>query len=409
MPKRERNNRLRYMGLGAYTALGAWATVQVASAVTGLDDTTLVDALEEPPPGGGEWPLVSIIVPARNEERNLPRLLPSLLEQRYPNYEVIVVDDQSEDSTLQILQSWAERDKRLRVVSGKPLPREEGWLGKPHAMHQGAEQAKGEWLLFTDADSFHEQQALPTTMHYALANNSDLLTIFPHYELVTPSERLVMPVVFMGILTLYPPRKVLDPKSKVAIANGQYILIKRDVYTAVGGVSSVKGQIVEDLEFGKVVKQAGYRLCIINGRQLMKVRMYTNLREIWEGWSKNIVLSFRTNPFSGFLTVFGLFALAFMPGILVRRTTRAWQRAGISGRKDDRLFAGWQALITTWILGNQLFYRRKVDTMLGLPIGWTFTQPVGALLLAAIVASSAVNIARGRGVTWKGRTYAGRG
>ena len=166
-------------------------------------------------------------------------------------------------------------------------------------MYQGAKVARGEWLLFTDADTVHSELSVSSSMAYALRRRVDLLSIGPYPELVTPAERLLMPVAFMGVSTFFPAVKVNDPNSKVAIANGQYIFIRREVYDAVGGIERVKDKIAEDLEFGKIVKSAGYRLYIADGRHLMTVRMYTNLRELWEGWGKNTVLSFRENPIVG--------------------------------------------------------------------------------------------------------------
>src|SRR4051794_5311204 len=205
---------LRFLGLGAFTAVSAAGTSVALRASDTLDEVAAVDGLSEAAPGGGEWPFVSIVVPARNEERNLPRLLPSLLGQRYPRYEVIVVDDQSEDATPGILTEWAGRDPKLRVIRGGELP--EGWKGKPFAMHQGALAATGEWLLFTDADTDHAPLALSSTIAYAIAHHIDLLTILPQMELGPPSERLVMPIAVMGITALHPASRVNDPGSKVA-------------------------------------------------------------------------------------------------------------------------------------------------------------------------------------------------
>src|SRR4051812_27792592 len=170
---------LRFLGLGAFTAVSAAGTSVALRASDTLDEVAAVDGLREAAPGGGEWPFVSIVVPARNEEKNLPRLLPSLLGQRYPRFEVIVVDDKSTDGTPQVLEEWQARDERLHVVRGEDLPREEGWMGKPHAMMQGARIAKGEWLLFTDADTRHEPKSLSSTVASAMKQGIDLFTIAP--------------------------------------------------------------------------------------------------------------------------------------------------------------------------------------------------------------------------------------
>jgi chlorobactene glucosyltransferase len=396
------------MGLAALTAAGIDGALYTFRALDQIEIVPSVDALLEEPTGGGEWPRVSIIVPARNEERNLPRLLPTLLRQHYPDYEVIVVDDQSEDASPRILNDWARRDTRLKVVHGKDLPRDQGWLGKPHAMHQGAERATGEWLLFTDADTTHTVLALSSAMAYALAHEVDAFSILPATELGTAIERIVMPVAFEGINLLYPANKVNDPNSKIAIANGQFILIKRDVYDAVGGTARVKDKIAEDLEFAKAIKSDGFRLRMADGRHLMSVRMYTNFQEIWEGWSKNTVLSFRENPAQGLLSVAALFSSLVLPLLLFRWARDTWRDADHTADLSDRVAASWIMGIGAWSAGVPLVYRRRVDMMLGLPPGWTLTQPLGTLIFALIMLNSVIRLALGRGVTWKGRTYAHR-
>jgi chlorobactene glucosyltransferase len=365
-----------------------------------------VDGLKTKPPGGGEWPFVSVIVPARNEQRNLPTLLPSLLSLHYPNYEVIVVDDQSTDSTPQILAEWAARDPRLHVVRGEDLPRDEGWMGKPHAMMQGARTAGGRWLLFTDADTEHGPLALSSTIAYALRHGIDLLTIIPDIELVTPSEKLIMPVASMGISILYPFYKVNDPMSSTAIANGQYILVRRDVYDAVGGIERVKDKIAEDLEFGKAVKADGYMLRFADGRHLMSVRMYTNLGEVWEGWSKNVVLSMQGNPAQGVMAAASVFSVVILPFVLVRWVIRLWRAAQQSGRADDRLAAGWATAISSWFIALPLVYRYRLDRATGLSPAWTLTTPLGVAIFGVLMLWSLARLLTGRGVTWKGRTYA---
>ncbi len=399
---------LRFIKLGVATAALVAPSVETFKSLAPADTVPEIDGLSEGPPGGGEWPFVSVVVPARDEERNLPRLLPTLLSQRYPNYEVIVVDDQSTDATPRILADWAGQDPRLRIVEGVELPRHEGWLGKPYAMHQGAQAAGGEWLLFTDADTRHSPFSLSSSMAYALAHKVDLLTILPHAELGTPSERLLMPVAFMGIATFYPPRKVNDPAKEVAIANGQYMLIRREVYDAVGGAARVKGKIAEDLEFGKAVKSDGYRLRLADGRHLMTVRMYTNLSELWEGWSKNVVLSFRDNPTVGLLGVTGLLLSPTLPFVLFRWAWRSLREAKQSRSWSDRVAALWVGALAVAGTALPFVYRRKVDKSLGLPLGWTLTQPVGVALFGLILLNSFLRLITGKGVTWKGRTYAGR-
>jgi hypothetical protein len=215
-----------------------------------------------------------------------------------------------------------------------------------------------------------------------------------------------MPVATMGISALFPFYRVNNPKSKVAIANGQYILIRREVYDAVGGIGRVKDKIAEDLEFGKAVKGDGYRLYLADGRHLMDVRMYTNLGEVWEGWSKNVVLSMQDNPVQGLVAVMGVFSVLVLPFVLVRWVLRLWKEAEKSGRSWDSLAATWATAITSWFLALPLAYRYRLDRSVGLSPAWTLTLPLGVAVFGALLLSSLVRLITGRGVTWKGRTYA---
>lgn len=402
------SNLFRFLRLGALTAAISGLTALVFKQQRPPDRVPEVDALREGPPEGRTWPFISIVVPVRNEERNLPRLLPTLLAQRYPNYEVVIIDDQSTDATPRILAEWQAKDSRLKVIRGKELPQKEGWHGKPHAMYQGAKVARGEWLLFTDADTKHSPLSISSSIAYALSHKVDLLTISPCPELGSPSEKLLMPVAFMGIFTFFPPAKVNDPNSEVAIANGQYIFIRREVYDAVGGIERVKDKIAEDLEFGKAVKSDGYRLYLADGQHLMSVRMYTNLQELWEGWSKNTVLSFRENPIVGILGVPAIVLSPTMPVIWLRWTISNWRTANRTHKPADELAAAWVTALATIGTLTPFIYRRRVDRMLGLSPIWTLTQPVGVVVFGLILLNSFLRLITGKGVTWKGRTYASR-
>ncbi|MFP5503409.1 MAG: glycosyltransferase family 2 protein, partial [Candidatus Sericytochromatia bacterium] len=167
----------------------------------------------------GGAPLVSIIVPARNEAHQIGKCVSSLLAQEYPAYEVIVVDDRSEDGTLEVLRGF--NDSRLHVFEGAPLP--EGWMGKSWANHQAVERARGRWLLFTDADTWHAPGALAATVGHAEAVGADLLSLFPFLECETFWEKLIQPAILFMIAATLPRHALEDPSKPVALANGQYL------------------------------------------------------------------------------------------------------------------------------------------------------------------------------------------
>lgn len=227
---------------------------------------------------------VSVIVPARNEAASLDSCLRSLVRQSGPRYEVIVVDDHSADQTGAIARSYP-----VRVISAQPLP--DGWSGKCNAVWSGAKVAQGKWLLFTDADTTHANDSIASGLREAEEVGAALLSYSPRQEVHSLAERALMPVIFAELATTYRPRDVSNPDSPAAAANGQYLLIRRDAYDAVGGHAAVAHAILEDVELARVVKRAGYKLQFrLAG--VVSTRMYRSFPRMWEGWTKNLALLF---------------------------------------------------------------------------------------------------------------------
>jgi glycosyltransferase involved in cell wall biosynthesis len=246
----------------------------------------------QPSPSGPEWetsagPEVSVIVPARNEEACLAACLESLLRQPGVRLEVIVVDDGSTDRTAAIGRSFSH----VQVIQAGPLP--EGWCGKSNAAYTGAQHARGKWLLFTDADTVHMPGSLAHSLEEAKQYGAEMLSYSPAQELRGFIERAVMPVIFAELATSYQPRKICDPQSTAAAANGQYLLIRRDAYHAVGGHLAVAASLLEDVELARVFKRSGRRIRFRFGGDAVRTRMYRSCSQLAEGWTKNLALLFR--------------------------------------------------------------------------------------------------------------------
>ena len=344
-------------------------------------------------------PLISVCIPARNEERNIRTCVEAMLAQDYPTLEVIVLDDRSSDSTPLILADIASRDSRLRPIGGSDLPK--GWAGKPHALFQASASASGEWLCFVDADTFVTRETLSSCYAKAIETKADMFTIMTFQVLGSFWEKVVMPLVMTALSVGFSPRKVNDPNRKDAIANGQFILIKRSTYDAIGGHESVKDSIVEDKAISEQVKWNGYRLIVADGMRITRTRMYTSLPEMWEGWTKNIYLGLRDQPsmlmlgaFGGFISLIAAFFLPIWPltGIL-------WYLRG----------GGWMAgtvIIKAMLFWVVLIYERaKVARKLEISPWYSFTTPLGAGIFAAMMLASTWKVVSGKGVTWKGRVY----
>jgi len=344
-------------------------------------------------------PLISVCIPARNEERNIRTCVEAMLAQDYPNLEVIVLDDRSSDSTPLILADIASRDSRLHLIGGSDLPK--GWVGKPFALFQASAHARGEWLCFVDADTFATPETLSSCYVKAIETNADLFTIMTFQVLGSFWEKVVMPIVMTALSIGFSPRRVNNPSRRDAIANGQFILIKCSTFNAIGGYESVKDQIVEDKAMAEKVKWNGYRLIVADGMRIMRTRMYTSLPEMWEGWTKNIYLGLSDQPSMLMLGAFGgllaLIAAFFLP---------IWPLTGILWvlRGGGRL--GGLVIIKAILLWSILIHERaKIARKMEISPWYAFTLPLGAAVFAAMMLASTWKVISGRGVTWKGRVY----
>jgi glycosyltransferase involved in cell wall biosynthesis len=228
---------------------------------------------------------VSAIIPARNEEDTIRRSVGSLAIQPEVS-EIVVVNDQSTDGTRRVLESLTAQVPQLRILDGGPLPA--GWVGKNHAAWQGAQRTSGAWLLFTDADSFHLENSTARALAQATASGAGLLSYSPAQEMHRWWERAMIPFVYCRLAQLYSYAAVNDPRSPAAAANGQYLLIRRDVYQAIGGHAAVRGEVLEDVALARRAKAAGVRLHFAPDDGIVRVRMYSSFRTMWEGWTKNL-------------------------------------------------------------------------------------------------------------------------
>lgn len=351
------------------------------------------------PPPEGALPLISVIVPARNEERNIANCLRALQSQTYPNLEMIVVDDGSTDQTPNILAALARAGGRTQVIAGKPLA--PGWAGKPHAAWQGAQAARGEWLCFIDADTAARPELIASAYAAAVEHQADLFTLLTDQRLETFWEKTVLPLVFTALSVGFSPRRVNDPRRPDAIANGQFLLFRRAAYEAVGGHRAVAGSIVEDRDLAQRVKSAGLRLIVADGRAVAVTRMYTSFGEIWEGWTKNIFLGLRDQPRLAWLGVFGAI-LSFLGAIGLPAWMLAglvWLRAGGGGLAAVVVL---QACLSTAYLA---YWRIRAAVGMHISPVYAFFFPLGALVFGAMMVTSAFLVLSGRGITWKGRRY----
>ncbi len=232
------------------------------------------------------WPKVTVVIPARNEERNLKQALKSVLGLDYPEMQIVVVNDRSTDGTGAILEDMAKQDQRLTLLNIESLPG--GWLGKTHALHRGAQQAQGEFVLFTDADIVFHPMALRKAMSHVQANELDHLTIVPEDTMPGFFLRALSATFGIFLFILFQPWKARNPKSRRYLGIGAFNLVRTSAYHAIDGHQAIALRPDDDLKFGKLVKRNGYRSDVLIGQGMVAVEWYRSVPELVQGLMKNM-------------------------------------------------------------------------------------------------------------------------
>ena len=345
---------------------------------------------------GSAAPAVTVIVPARNEERIIGHCLDGLRRQDYPRDQLqfFVIDDNSTDRTAAIIAGSAARDDRIRPIRGQPLP--EGWLGKPHACWTAAKDAQGEWLCFIDADTVADPPLIGTAIETALSRRLDLVSLQPFQELGTFAERLILPTGFFLIAFTQDLRKTNDRALPDASVNGQFLLVRRSVYCAVGGHATVKDATAEDSALARAIKAAGHTIGVFGTEGLLHTRMYGDLRSLVEGAARQAATLL--GGASALLSVaLGALLLAIVP--LALPALAACRLAGGGGAVVIAALAlsvaGSLALFGTHI-GAARYFR--------IPFWYGLLFPLGYAAGAGVLVFAAWQQSRGQ-TRWKGRVY----
>ena len=337
-------------------------------------------------------PLISILIPARNEAENIVRCLRSLLKQDYPNLEIIVLNDNSTDGTSKVVKVITEKENRIRLVEGAPL--EDGWTGKNFASHQLSKYAKGEYFIFTDADTLHFPKTVSSAFAALITTKVDALSIYPRQIMVTFAERMTVPIINIALQCFIP--FILIKKSKSPLfctALGQFMMFKREVYEKIGGYESIKGHMVDDIQISKRVKKSGFKFMIFDGRNTIYCRMYKNLKGVVIGLAKSIYPAFNGNilalfSFTGLLTTTFLVPFTLLP---LGAFLFDWPAAII------RLIIIQIIIILTIKTILAIRYKqRMLDILLA---------PVSMAVIDALIFVSFFQAKYGEGLSWKGRVY----
>jgi glycosyltransferase involved in cell wall biosynthesis len=332
-------------------------------------------------------PSVSIVVPARNEERDIEQSLTRLLELDYGNYEVIAVNDRSTDHTGEIMESVARTAAhgRLRVIHHRELP--VGWLGKTHAMWTAANEAKGDWLLFTDADVQFKSDSVRRALAYAEAERADHVVVFPQMIMKRPGEFMMIAFFQTMFVFGHRPWKVADPKSKDHMGVGAFNMIRRSTYDAVGTYEALRMEVLDDMKLGKVVKNAGFAQRNVFGEDLISIRWARGARGVVENLTKNFfaVLSFQW--WRTLISAFGLAFLNLMPFLGV------W------------LAHGWERLPYGIALGSMFLIYLGMSWRSGVPAYYFLLHPVSTVLFIYTLLLSMCHALWNDGIIWRGTRY----
>ena len=350
-----------------------------------------------------EYPLVSILIPARNEATILPQTLPLFLGQDYGNYEVILVDDASTDDTAQVAQRFVSSNpERLRVLRVGTLPPD--WVGKPHALNTAFQVARGEWVLATDADVVFHPKALQAGLWLAEQQKADLVSIYAFMECVSFWEKVLLPGFGLMLATFFPLRKVNDPKSTVALASGGYLLMRRRVWAGLGGYEAIRSEMIEDLNTARIVKHSGHRIFAALTKDLVRTRMYRSFPEIWEGLRKNAFAGHRFSVLRLLLWVGAAFLTNLLPLVcLVYAATLFVAKGGGGGDGAWQVNAFFTLSLAQYFLSVLLHL--PILAYYQIALGYALLAPLGGTLYACISLDSMVRTLLGRGVSWKRRQY----
>ena len=370
-----------------------WIAGPIVALVRSLNSRSLEDMPAEPP---NPAPLVSVVVPARNEQRNIERCVRSVLATRYPSLEVIVVNDHSTDETGAIARAIARDDARVTVIDAPDLPAD--WFGKQWACATGERVARGKLLLFTDADTRHEPELLPRAVNALRDRDAHLLSVAGHQEMHSFWERIVQPQMFALLSMRYGGTEHVSEarRAEDVIANGQFILVRRDAYLAVGGHALVRDRVAEDMALAQEFFRAGRRVVLMLALRLFSTHMYASLREVVDGWRKNIFAGGRHAALGGragrgaypaLLLAIPLVGLAPPIALLVCAT--------------GALSSAW-LVWSSIVVGISLVFWAAIYRFMRQSIVYALLYPLGFATLFYIAAGA---VFRGQRVEWKDRTY----
>lgn len=382
--------------LGLYSCLVGLVALRHFKLKSYLENATSL-APDSPQVPVDAAPRVSILVPAKDEEETIATCLETLGNLNYPNYEVLIVDDRSEDRTAEIVREYAERDERIKLIQVEMLP--EGWTGKTHALQYAQQFATGDWLWFVDADTYHHPDTLSVSLKHAIDNQLDLLSALPRLECRSFWERVIQPYASMCLVILYPLSRANDhTQLESAWANGQFILMNRAAYDGMGQHASVRDKFVEDIALAKCARRNGYRTKMVGASDLFSVRMYSDLGQIVRGWSRIFysAVDFKASRLVKLMVLMVVFGMSHYVAMFGSSLALA---AGMSSLFMQILFA--MAIVHS---GLQLSLYARIYSKTRSPKSYAAYQLLSSLAMGFIILKT-IRMCYTHQVNWRGTQY----
>ncbi len=369
---------------------GAWVAL-IKSMIASFTKTPYLDRFEKK---SHKKPRVSIILPARNEEGFIEKCLDSLLDQDYDNYEIVAIDDSSDDSTGKIIADYARKNSKVIHVSARPKP--DGWMGKNWACSEGYKKATGDLLLFTDSDTTHSSSVVSLAVDHLLSLELDALTVVPKMNCLDTWTRITLPVLSTFLHTRFSALRVNDPTKKTGYFFGSFFIITRKVYESIGTHEGVRNEIIEDGALGKKVKEFGHKMRMVGGTHLVDAVWARDWSTLWNGLKRLMIpLYLQNGKIAGGIFVAVLFLL-FMPYVFLAYS------APFVGQSES--FA---ALFTMSVISSSLVYLAGVidSRALQLKIWYGLCGPVGSFVVVSGFFCGIIQAKSSMSVSWRGRDY----
>ncbi len=370
---------------------GAWIFL-IKSMLISFKTTPYLDKFEKTK---HDNPKVSIILPARNEEEFLGKCLDTLIDQDYPNYEIIAIDDSSEDKTGKIIAKYAQQNSKVIHVSAKPKP--EGWMGKNWACIEGYKKATGELLLFTDADTTHKNNVISLSVNHLLTFNLDALTAIPRMISIDWWTKITLPMISTFLHTRFSALRVNDPSKKTGYFFGSFFIIKRETYEKVGTHEGVRQEIIEDGALGKKVKESGFKMKMVRGDHLIDAIWARDRTTLWNALKRLMVPLYLQSHGIAVGIFFAVLFLLFMPfPFLVYSSILNFENISNSLVFVTSLIASILIYIGAVIEVKKALYLKLTHAVFG---------PIGSLVVVLGFLSGLIQAKRNSSVSWRGRTY----